>query len=41
MESDRKYVYLGMYVAENRHLNYKARFMPQERFVNGCWVKYF
>lgn len=40
LESDRKYVYLGMYVAENRHLNYKARFLPQERFVNGCWVKY-
>ncbi len=41
LASDRKYVYLGMYVAENRHLNYKARFMPQERFVNGRWVKYF
>lgn len=34
----RKYVYLGMYVAENRHLNYKARFLPQERLVEGQWV---
>jgi leucyl-tRNA---protein transferase len=32
-----KYVYLGMYVAENKHLNYKARFMPQQRFIAGQW----
>lgn len=36
----RQYVYLGMYVAENKHLNYKARFMPQERYIGGSWVKY-
>jgi arginine-tRNA-protein transferase len=34
----RTYVYLGMYVAENSHLNYKARFAPQERFIRGAWV---
>lgn len=36
----RRYVYLGMYVAENQHLNYKARFQPQERLVSGEWVSF-
>ncbi len=36
----RKYVYLGLYVAENRHLNYKARFTPQERLIDGEWVSF-
>jgi arginyl-tRNA--protein-N-Asp/Glu arginylyltransferase len=26
-----------MYVAENKHLNYKARFLPQQRLINGVW----
>ncbi len=34
----RQFVYLGMYVAENRHLNYKARYLPQERLINGQWT---
>jgi len=34
----RRYVYLGMYVASNRHLNYKARFGPQQRFIDGHWI---
>jgi arginine-tRNA-protein transferase len=37
-QTERRYVYLGMYVAENRHLRYKARFTPQERLVNGRWT---
>jgi arginine-tRNA-protein transferase len=36
----RIYVYLGMYVAQNAHLNYKARFTPQERFVDGRWLAF-
>jgi arginine-tRNA-protein transferase len=39
-QTERRYVYLGMYVAENRHLSYKARFTPQERLVRGRWVLY-
>lgn len=33
----RRYLYLGMYVAENPHLNYKARFRPHQRRIGGCW----
>ena len=33
----RTYLYLGMYVADNKHLNYKARFLPQQRLVNRVW----
>lgn len=36
----RQYVYLGMYVAENQHLNYKARFTPQQRWIGGRWVDF-
>ena len=36
----KRYVYLGMYVADNQHLRYKARFAPQERFINGQWVSF-
>jgi leucyl-tRNA---protein transferase len=36
-KTGRTYLYLGMYVAENRHLNYKARFVPQQRLVNRSW----
>lgn len=38
--SSRRFVYLGMYVAANRHLNYKARFMPQQRLCNDQWVDF-
>jgi len=36
----RRFVYLGMYVADNRHLNYKARFRPQQRREGDQWVNY-
>lgn len=36
-KTGRPYVYLGMYVAQNRHLNYKARFVPQQRLIAGVW----
>ena len=36
-ENGRQYVYLGMYVAANQHLNYKARFLPQQRLIDGHW----
>ncbi len=38
MSTGRRYLYLGMYVADNAHLNYKSRFLPQQRLVNGTWI---
>lgn len=34
---ERDWLYLGLYVAENRHLNYKARYRPHQRLVDGRW----
>lgn len=40
VKTKRKYVYLGMYVQENSHLNYKSRFVAQQRLVRGEWVTF-
>jgi leucyl-tRNA---protein transferase len=32
-----KWLYLGMFVADNAHLCYKSRFGPHERLVQGQW----
>lgn len=39
-KSNRQFVYLGLYVQQNQHLNYKARFTPQERLIDGHWVAF-
>lgn len=33
----RRWVYLGLYVRSNPHLNYKSRFVPQQRLIAGEW----
>jgi arginine-tRNA-protein transferase len=33
-------VYLGLYVAENAHLRYKAGFLPHERRIDGEWRRF-
>ncbi len=38
IQTKRQFLYLGMYVAANSHLNYKARFLPQQRLVNEHWT---
>ena len=38
--SGRQFAYLGMYVAQNRHLSYKARFTPQQRWIGAQWLKF-
>ncbi|WP_417735728.1 arginyltransferase [Rosistilla oblonga] len=40
MQSNRRWVYLGMYVASNSHLNYKARFVPQQRLHQKDWTTF-
>lgn len=32
-----QYLYLGLYIADNRHMSYKSRFKPHERLVDGHW----
>jgi arginine-tRNA-protein transferase len=36
-EHQRTWVYLGLYVRSNSHLNYKARYVPQQRLIEGQW----
>ncbi len=38
--NDMRWLYLGMYVADNKHLRYKARYYPHERFQAGSWRRY-
>ena len=35
-----RYLYLGLFIADNRHMSYKARFRPHERLVAGTWTRF-
>lgn len=35
-----KHLYLGYYVAGSRHMEYKSRFAPNERLIDGRWVEF-
>lgn len=37
IQTGRTFVYLGLFVAENSHLNYKRRFQPQQRLIDHVW----
>ncbi|MEM9367388.1 MAG: arginyltransferase [Planctomycetota bacterium] len=37
-EQKRDWLYLGLFVEQNRHLNYKSRFRPQQRRIHERWV---
>ncbi len=37
---NRHWLYLGLYVGENAHLNYKAKYLPHERLVGDNWQLY-
>ncbi len=39
-ELGRTFLYLGMYVEDNQHLRYKGRFAPQERYIDGRWIRF-
>ena len=34
------YLYLGYYVEGSSHMNYKARFLPNERLIDGEWIAF-
>lgn len=39
-EWNARFLYLGLYVEENEHMRYKARFVPHERLVGGRWQRF-
>jgi arginine-tRNA-protein transferase len=34
------YVYLGYWVRGSRKMDYKSRFLPQERLLSSGWVRF-
>jgi arginine-tRNA-protein transferase len=34
------HLYLGLYIEDNPHMRYKARFRPHERLVGGAWMTF-
>jgi arginyl-tRNA--protein-N-Asp/Glu arginylyltransferase len=38
-KTHRRWLYLGLYVAENKHLNYKGTYLPQLRRQQETWVE--
>lgn len=38
LATGREYLYLGLFVAENKHLSYKSRFLPQQRRIGEKWI---
>jgi arginine-tRNA-protein transferase len=39
-ETNRRYLYLGFFIAESAHMSYKSRFRPHQRLVNGQWAEF-
>lgn len=35
-----RWLYLGLYIEDNAHMSYKARFRPHERLVAGTWTRF-
>lgn len=37
---ERPWLYLGLYVEKNSHLNYKAKYGPHQRRIGGKWIDF-
>ncbi len=38
--NNKRYLYLGFFIGECKHMTYKARFLPHERLINGDWHRF-
>jgi len=38
--TDRRYIYLGFFIAQSPHMSYKGRFRPHQRLVEGQWTDF-
>jgi len=38
--TERRYLYLGFYIAESPHMSYKAKFHPHQRLIGGEWREF-
>jgi arginine-tRNA-protein transferase len=36
-ETNRRFLYLGFYIAQSPHMAYKARYRPHQRLIGGVW----
>jgi len=36
--TNRRYLYLGFFIAESPHMSYKAHFRPHQRLIDGRWT---
>lgn len=39
-EWGKRFLYLGLYVADSEHMSYKSRFQPHERLIAGAWRRF-
>ena len=35
-----RHLYLGYYVADSKNMQYKSRFKPNERLIDGTWIRF-
>jgi arginyl-tRNA--protein-N-Asp/Glu arginylyltransferase len=38
--TQRRYLYLGFFIAESPHMSYKVRFRPHERLIDRQWISF-
>lgn len=39
-DTGRRFLYLGLFIADSPHMSYKSRFLPHERRIEGEWIRF-